>query len=236
MFPCSNNLEEILRQILIQQSACIAHEINDRAYYNCGVPFESFRDLRQIRDKLIPSGEIQETQKKSPYGKPYKFFYLTAIESKEVNQLIEMKHKLLLDYSEHTMEIGHFGEDLVACAVGRLGFTEIEVRKRIGKKDIDVWCRDPSGAFHWAIEVKNRRQEIDKHDIDDALFKAELASDTLNVECVKAAMVSSSIYNRIPQNPDIPIITTGRLYVPNRKLFFVYQKSLGSWFMVHQNC
>ena len=161
---------------------------------------------------------------------PTSFFYLTRADSTKVNWIIERKHKLLLVYSEHTRRIGHFGEDLVAAAVGKLGFTDVNVRLKVGKKDIDVWCRDRSGSFYWAIECKNRRQEIDKDDIADALYKAELASSKWN-RVVKAAIVSSSIYHRIPEEPNLPIIPTGSVYVPNEKFFYKYKNALGSWYL-----
>ena len=231
MNPCSNNLEDILIGVLTEHTACIAHEINDRVYdEHFEVFFESFRNLRETRDNLISKGIVEEVLRNSPYGKPYKFFYLTEANSTKINRTIERKHKLLLDYSKHTGRIGHFGEDLVAAAVGKLGFTDVHVRLKVGKKDVDVWCRDRSGSFYWAIECKNRRQEIGEADIVDALYKAELASSKWNVAVVKAAMVSSSIYGRIPEEPTLPIILTGSVYVPNEKFFYKYKNSLGSWY------
>jgi len=232
MNSCSDDLKDILIGVLTEHTACIAHEINDRVYdEHFEIFFESFRNLRETRDDLISKGIIKEVLRDSPYGKPYKFFYLTTTESNKVNRIIESKHKLLLDYSRHTGEIGHLGEYLVAEAVERLGFTEVKVRKRPGKKDVDVWCKDPSGSFYWAIECKNRRQEISEADIDDALYKAELASSKWNVAVVKAAIVSSSIYYRIPEEPNLPIIPTGSVYVPNEKIFYQYKNSLGSRYL-----
>jgi len=141
----SQSLRAVLIEILADQTTCIAREINDRAYDEYYVPFESFRDLRETRDDLISKGTVEEVKRESPYGKPYKFYYLTATNDSKVNWIIESKHKLLLDYSEHTTEIGHFGEHLVDEAVDKLGFTDIKVRKRPGKKDVDVWCKDRNG-------------------------------------------------------------------------------------------
>lgn len=162
-------------------------------------------------------------------GKPYKFYHLLSSDAEVVNGILKEKHRLLLSYSKHTRKIGHFGEDLVADAVKSLRFTNIEVRKPLGKKDIDVWCQDPSGDFYWEIEVKNRRQQISEVDVADALYKAELASSKLKVD-VRAAIVSSSVYDRIPEST-IPIVTTRRVCVPNKKLFHIYKKSLGSWYI-----
>jgi len=156
---------------------------------------------------------------------------LTAEDSTKVNQVIKSKHQLLLDYSKHTQKIGHFGEHLVASAIEKLGFTDIEVRKRPGKKDVDVWCKDRNESFYWAIECKNRRQEIGENDVTDALYKAELASSKWKVKPVKAAIVSSSIYGRIPEEPTLPIIPTGSVYVPNEEFFYEYKSSLGSWYL-----
>lgn len=232
MNSCSNNLEDILIGVLTEHTACIAREINDRAYYeHSDVFFESFRNLLEVRDDLVSKGIVGEVIRDSPYNKPYKFYYLTTTDRTKVNQMIGRKYKLLLDYSEHTGEIGHFGEYLVAEAVERLGFTEVRVRKRPGKKDVDVWCRDRSRSFYWAIECKNRRQEIGEAVIADALYKGELASSKWKVEPVKAAIVSSSIYGRIPEEPNLPIITTGSVYVPNEDFFYLYKNSLGSWYL-----
>lgn len=232
MNSCSDNLKDILIGVLTEHTACIAHEINDRVYNeHLEVFFESFRNLRETRDDLISKGIAEEVLRNSPYGRPYKFFYLTRADSTKVNRTIERKHKLLLDYSKHTGRIGHFGEDLVAAAVRKLGFTDVNVRLKVGKKDVDVWCRDRSGSFYWAIECKNRRQEIGEADIVDALYKAELASSKWNVAVVKPAMVSSSIYGRIPEEPTLPIIPTGSVYVPNEKFFYKYRNLLGSWYL-----
>jgi len=232
MNPCANNLEDILIGVLTEHTSCIAHEINDRVYdEHADVFFDSFRNLRETRDDLVSKGIVEEVLRNSPYRRPYKFFYLTRADSTKVNRIIERKHKLLLDYSEHTGRIGHFGEDLVADAVEKLGFTDVNVRLKVGKKDVDVWCRDRSGRFYWAIECKNRRQEIGEADVVDALYKAELASSKWNVAVVKVAMVSSSIYGRIPEEPTLPIILTGSVYVPNEDFFYLYKNSLGSWYI-----
>ena len=75
MNPCSNNLEDILIEILTEHTACIAHEINDRVYdEHFEIFFESFRDLRETRDDLFSKGIVKEALRDSPYGKPYKFF------------------------------------------------------------------------------------------------------------------------------------------------------------------
>ena len=226
----SQSLRDVLIEILADQTTCIAREINDRAYSQYDVPFTSFRNLRIVRDGLVKRGIVGEILRDRPYGKPCKFYYLTATNGSKVDRMIENKHKLLLEYSEHTTEIGHFGEDLVAEVADRLGFTDIKVRMRLGKEDIDVWCRDRSGNFNWAIQVKNRRQEIDKDDIDDTMDKAKKAASKWNIEFFKPAIVSSSIYNRLPESP-FPIIRTGEVYAPNEEFYRLYKDSLGLWFM-----
>ena len=231
MAPCSYRLDRILTEILQKHSACIAHEINDRAYSEHFVSFNSFRNLREERDNLISKGIVDEIEKESPYGMAYKFFYLTATNGDIVSQAIKRKHELLFEYSKHRKEIGHFFEDLVAESANKLGFTEIEDRKALSNNDIDVWCRDRSGSFYWAIECKNRRQEINENDIDDTFEMAERASSVWNVEHVKPALVSSSIYNRIPESDSVTVIPTGYVYVPNRDFFLQYQDLLGSWFL-----
>ena len=137
----NSNLKDTLSEILKDHTSCIAHEINDRAYDEHDVFFKSFRNLRETRDNLISKGIIKEVPRNSPYGKPYKFYYLTTADSTKINRTIERKHKLLLDYSKHTGRIGHFGEDLVAAAVRKLGFTDVNVRLKVGKKDVYFWCR-----------------------------------------------------------------------------------------------
>lgn len=231
MTSCSDALENVLIKILSEHIACIAHEINDRAYYEYEVLFESFVKLREIRDKIVSEGIVKEKTRRSPYGKPFKFYYLTEIDSAKVNHIIKTKYMLLFKYAKHTCIIGRFGENLVAKSVEKLGFTKIKVRKRLGKKDVDVWCKDRSEKFYWAIECKNRRQEIDKDDITDALDKTELAASKWNVKDVKAAIVSSSIYDRIPEEPSFPIVRTGKVYVPNEKLFCKYKDLLGAWYL-----
>ena len=229
--PCLDDLENTLVEILSEHTTCIAHEINDRACWEHFVPYESFRDLRVARDNLISKELVEEVKKPSPYGKLYKFFHLTTTDVSNVKGMIENKYKLLLEYSEHTGEIGHFGEGLVADAIESLGYTDIKVRKRQGKKDVDVFCRDRTGEFYWAIECKNRRQEIDKNDILAAFEKAEEASSRWNVKPVKPAMISSSIYNRIPEIVTPAIIFTGRIFVPDKEFFHKYKDSLSSWYI-----
>jgi len=226
---CPDDLEDTLISVLSERTVCIAREINDRAYYEHGVPFESFMALRQTRDGLIEWGTIREVVRDSPYGKPCKFYYLTN--AGDVGRMIKTKQRMLFEYSEHTNEIGHFGEQLVAEAAHKLGFTEILVRKRAGKRDVDVLCKDRSGDFYWAIECKNRRQEINVNDIENASDKAKQASSRWNLEFVKPVMVSSSIFERIPDNPILPIIRTGYVYVPNRDFFYEYKRALGSWYL-----
>jgi|Deesub1362A_J573_1020465.scaffolds.fasta_scaffold00447_29 Holliday junction resolvase-like predicted endonuclease len=232
MSSCSRDLKDILIEILEKHTVCIAREINDRAYSEHNVSFESFRSLREIRDDLVSKGMLKEVSRDSPYGKPYQFYYLTNSDITKVERMIENKHKLLLAYSKHTKEIGHFGEDLVDKAVKKLGFTEVRVRIRISKKDIDVLCKDPIKNVCWAIECKNRRQQITKDDIIDAVDKAENAASKFKLKNVKAAIVSSSVYNRIPENSNqIQLITTKSVYVPNEQLFLEYKKLLGSWYL-----
>ncbi len=144
--------------------------------------------------------------------------------------MIRGKHKFLLDYAKRTARIGRFGEDLVASALQRLGYTEIETRKPLSKKDIDVFCRDRNEDFYWIIECKNRRQEINETDIDDAFDNAERASSEWNLN-VKPALISSSVYNRIPEDDLVPILRTGSVYVPSMYFFKLYQDVLGSWFL-----
>ena len=223
-------LRSILIEILTEYGACIAHEINDRAYSQYSIPFTSFRDLREVRDELISEGIVREVARDSPYGRPYKFHYLST-NSSRVDRVIEKKHSMLLEYSHHTREIGRFGEDLVANAVSKLGFTDVKVRKPLGKKDIDVWCRGPSEKFYWAIECKNRRQEIDENDVSDVCDKAKKASSKWGVNSVKPALVSSSVYCRLPKETGFPIIPTGSIYVPNDRLYSQYKISLGSWYI-----
>lgn len=231
MRSCLDDLEDTLINILSEHTVCIAREINDRAYFEQFVPFESFRNLREERDNLISKAVVDEVEKESPYGKAYKFYYLTAANGSRVNQVIKSKYQLLLEYSKHRKEIGHFCEDIVAESVRRLGFTEIEVRKPLSNNDIDVWCRDRSGNFYWAIECKNRRQEINENDIDDTFEMAERVSSQWNVRNVKPALVASSIYNRIPEDTSMPIIPTGSVYVPDGDLFHKYRELLGSWYI-----
>jgi len=192
---CSNNLEDILIKILSEYTICIAREINDRAYSQYNVQFTSFRNLRIVRDDLISKGIVEGVERESPYDKPYKFYYLAATRSSKVNQIIENKYKLLLDYSEHTKELGHFCEDRVAEAAEGLGFTDVEVRKRLGKGDIDVWCRDRSGNFHWAIQVKNRRQEIDKDDVVDAMDRICQTSNCIQLDLQQTSRKHISNYS-----------------------------------------
>jgi hypothetical protein len=80
--------------------------------------------------------------------------------------------------------------------------------------------------------VKNRRQQIGRNDLTKVMGEASLASSEWHIENVRPALVSSSIYNRIPKhNNSIQIITTGKIYVPNEELFHLYKWSLGSWYM-----
>jgi len=229
MSSISGILGGILYEILSDHTACIAREINDRACYEYDVPFESFMKLRHRRDELTEWGIIKEIVMGSPYGKPCQFYYLNG--ANNVNRTIRSKRKLIFEYSEHTGEIGKFGEQLVAEALRKLGFTEISARKRTGKRDVDVLCRDRSGDFYWAIECKNRRQEINVNDVENASDKAKLASSKWNLELVNPAIISSSIYERIPDDPILPIIRTGYVYVPNRDFFHEYKTALGSWYL-----
>ncbi|MDH5451368.1 MAG: hypothetical protein OEX77_10820, partial [Candidatus Bathyarchaeota archaeon] len=173
----------------------------------------------------------KEVSKKSPYDKDYKFFFLTTTNSSKVSWTINCKLNHLFEYSKYTKKkIGHFCEDLVAEAAVELGFPEVEVRRRLGMREIDVWCKDRNENFYWVIESKNRRQEINTTDIRHVFQKAEKATSKWNVT-TKPALVSSSIYNRVPNVPNLPIIRTGAIYAQDEEFFYEYKALLGSWYI-----
>lgn len=82
----------------------------------------------------------------------------------------------------------------------------------------------------YLVKNRSRRQEIDKDDIDDTMDKAKKAASKWNIKFFKPAIVSSSIYNRLPEST-FPIIPTGKVYAPNEELYLQYKDSLGVWFM-----
>ncbi|NIO36297.1 hypothetical protein GTO27_01185 [Candidatus Bathyarchaeota archaeon] len=106
----SYDLRDVLIEILTTHTACIAHEINDRAYNEHDISFESFRNLRETRDSLLSDKLVEKTEKESPYGKPFKFYYLRSTPDGKTSSVVKKIHKTLLDYSKKTDEIGRKGK------------------------------------------------------------------------------------------------------------------------------
>ena len=223
--------------ILEKHGACIHHEIFDRAWSNYKLDFKL---VRWAIDKLLSKETIDMKIEKSPYGKPFHFFFLTNTDANKIDRVIDYKLRLLRQHSKLTQEIGDFGENLIGKIIEGLPYEEVEIRKKkhkdigIGRKGIDVWGKHVND-YYQNIEVKNRRQLVDTNDIDNIITKTEAARNRWNLP-VESALVCAFIYPKALEkanSANMPVAITKKVFVPRKYAMFYlnYRKTLGSHYI-----
>ena len=222
--------------ILRKHGPCIQHEITDRAWSN----YKLVSSLTNWAiDKLISKEAVCMKPEKSPYGKPFHFFFLANTDINKIRKDIKHKLKLLWEHSELTQEIGNFGENLIGKIIEDLSYEEVEIRKEkhgnigLGRMDIDVWGKHVFD-YYQNIEVKNRRQPVNLSDIESLITKTETARDRWNLP-VESALVCPFIYGTARERANsvnIPVVITKKIFVPQKYSSFYreYSRALGSYY------